>query len=455
MRKALLLSLLLALAPAARAAGAGAEPFNFLFLDADARPVGMGGAYTALVGDANSLLYNPAGLARVVGHEASFMHNQHFREITQEYAAYASRWGFGANLNALQFGNTGRTTYANPTGGGLGSVGMSSLALGAGYGRELTEGLRVGAGVKLIRETIANVTAQGYALDLGVQKDVALLPGLSLGAAMQNIGPAVRYQRDSEKLPLNTRLGAAYAFRFLGAAHTAAFDMSKTRSESPVFAAGLETLAAGVLPVRFGFNTRNDAGPGVSAGVGWRGESFGLDYAFVPYGELGMGHRFSVAVRWGKEVDRDVEVETRSRQAERRRDNPNTRFASANRLLAAGQVSAARRELDLGKALLAPGDRRIVLYYQKSGEASLLEDETDEAREYFLSAIREARRIGTTGPAVAGSYIGLAQCYEALGNPAGASSSYTKALEVEPSEEQVSEIREAVRRLNGRPTKKR
>ncbi|TPW21867.1 MAG: hypothetical protein FD126_265, partial [Elusimicrobia bacterium] len=402
MRPALLLSLLLALAPAARAAGAGAEPFNFLFLDADARPVGMGGAYTALVGDANSLLYNPAGLARVVGHEASFMHNQHFREITQEYAAYASRWGFGANLNALRFGKTGRTTYSNPGGGGLSSVDMNSLALGAGYGREVTPGLRAGAGVKLIRESIAGVTAQGYALDLGVQHDVAFLPGLALGAAVQNIGPAVRYQRDSEKLPMNTRFGGAYAFRLLGAAHTAALDVSKTRSESPVVAAGLETLAAGVLPVRFGFNTRNDAGPGVTAGIGWRGESFGLDYAFVPYGELGMGHRFSVTVRWGQEVEREDDAETRSRQAERRRDNPNTRFASANRLLASGQVSAARRELDLGKALLAPGDRRIVLYYQKSGEASLLEAETDEAREYFLTAIREARRIGTTGPAVAG-----------------------------------------------------
>lgn len=455
MRAALLLSLALFSAPAAHAAGAGADPFNFLFLDADARPAALGGAYTALVGDANSLLYNPAGLGRVRGHEASFMHDQHFREITQEYAAYASRWGVGANVNALRFGDTARTTYANPTGSGLGSVGMNSLAVGAGYGRELAEGLRAGAGAKLIREEIAGVSAQGYAFDLGLQHDVAFLPGLSLGAAVQNLGPSVRFQSARERLPLNLRLGAAYAFKLFGVDNTAVFDAAKERSESAVYAAGLETLAAGVLPVRVGFNTRNDAGPGVTAGVGWRGESLSLDYAFVPYGELGSAHRFSVSLRWGRGEDLSERAEERSRQVERRRDNPNARFAAANRLLAAGESAGARRELDVARRLLEPGDRRLVLYYQKSGEAALLDEDTDEARELFLQALREARRIQTTGPAVAASYIGLARCYEALGNLEGARSSLAKALEVEPSAQQVSEVRAELRRLGTRKSGQR
>ena len=52
MRKlgAVFLLALLAGAGLARAASnsAGGEPFSFLFLDANARPVGLGGAYTAL-----------------------------------------------------------------------------------------------------------------------------------------------------------------------------------------------------------------------------------------------------------------------------------------------------------------------------------------------------------------------------------------------------------------------
>lgn len=455
MRPGLFLSILLALAPAARASGAGADPFNFLFLDADARPVAMGGAYTALAGDANSLLYNPAGLARVRGHEATFMHNQHFVDITQEYAAYASRWGWGANINTLRFGDTARTTYSNPGGSGLGSVGMDSMALGLGYGRELFAGLRAGAGLKYIHESIAGVSASGYAADLGVQHDPAFLPGLSLGAAVQNLGPSVRFQHDSEKLPMNLRIGTAYAFGLLGLSHTAAFDATKERSESPLYAFGFETLAAGSLPVRFGFNTRNQAGPGVTAGIGWRTENLRLDYAFVPYGALGSAHRFSVTVRWGKTEDVARRAESLAREDFRSQDSPNARFSSADRFLAAGQASSARRELDIAKGMLSPGDRRQVLYYQKSGEAAMLDGDADEARELFIQALREARRLETTGPAVAASYIGLGRCYEELGRMDAARQSYEKALEVDPAASQASQVRAALEALGKARPKKR
>ena len=104
---------------AALAGSAGADPFNFLFLDANARPVGLGGAYTSLATDANALLYNPAGLAKVPRHEATFMHNSYMQGINQEYLAYANPAGWGAELNYLGFGTVPRTTTANPDGAGL------------------------------------------------------------------------------------------------------------------------------------------------------------------------------------------------------------------------------------------------------------------------------------------------------------------------------------------------
>jgi len=302
------LFLVLTGAQLSQAGSAGADPFNFLFLDANARAVGMGGAYTALATDANALLYNPAGLGRVRRHEATFMHNQYFGGITQDYLAYASPQGWSANLNTLNFGDVARTTLSNPDGQGLSSTGLRDLAFGAGYGRALHDDLTVGVGAKYIQESIAGISAQGFAFDLGALYAVRALEGFTVGLAVQNIGPAVKFQSDKEDLPLNVRMGAAYDFSigedpFLnigGHEYTVSLDVTKQRSEGALIAVGVETHVAKMMPVRVGFNTRNDAGAGVTVGLGWSSRVLALDYAFVPFGDLGSTHRISVTWRWGR-----------------------------------------------------------------------------------------------------------------------------------------------------------
>ena len=81
-----------------------------------------------------------------------------------------------------------QTTISNPDNGtGLGSTGLTDMALSAGYGRAVTESLSLGAGVKYIREAIADATGQAAALDLGALYAVPQVKGLSVGAAVQNI----------------------------------------------------------------------------------------------------------------------------------------------------------------------------------------------------------------------------------------------------------------------------
>ncbi|MFA6093316.1 MAG: PorV/PorQ family protein [Elusimicrobiota bacterium] len=284
-------------------AGAGAEPLDFLFLDADARAVAMGGAYTALAANANALLYNPAGLARVRVHEATFMHSQSYQDIRQEYAAFAAKQGWGVNVNHLSFGDVPRTTISNPEGSGLSSTGLSDLALGAGYGLRVGDALALGLGGKFIRESIAGVSAQGYALDLGALYDPSLIEGLTFGAALQNVGPAIRFQKARENLPLNMRAGAAYGVLVRDRRCSIALDFSKERSESTAFmSVGLEVFPAERMPLRLGYSSRNDAGPGITAGIGYQLADFSVDYAFVPYGALGNAHRISATVRWGGSV---------------------------------------------------------------------------------------------------------------------------------------------------------
>lgn len=285
--------------PCAAASSAGAEPFNFLFLDTSARAVGMGGAYTALATDANALSYNPAGLGRVANREATFMHNQHFESITQEYLGFVDPRGWGASLNYLSFGDVPKTTISNPAGTGLGSVGMKDMAFSAGYGRGVNKELSLGVGVKLIKESISNISVSAFAVDLGALYYVPGIPKLTLGFAVQNLGPAVKFHTVEENLPLNLRSGAAYGFTLLGRKTTVAIDVMKEKSEGALLGSGLEIMAAKTVPVRLGFNTRNDAGAGISAGLGWIHKNFIFDYAIVSYGNLGITHRISLICIWG------------------------------------------------------------------------------------------------------------------------------------------------------------
>jgi hypothetical protein len=275
-------------------------PFDFLFLDANARPAALGGACTALAADASSLLYNPAGLARVTSHDVTFMHNAYMQGIDQEYAAYASPEGWSSNLNYLSFGDVQKTTLSNPDGTGLGETTLTDLAFGAGYGFPLSASLSAGVGVKYIRETIDDVTEKGFALDAGGLYEVSALRGLSLGLVLQNfdLDPGVRFKGKKETLPLNLRAGAAYSFRVHGHENMVSLDVTKGRRQDAQMAAGGETQFLGPLVLRFGFTTRNDAGIGITAGFGYLFKAWSIDYAFVPMGDIGNAHRISMTLHW-------------------------------------------------------------------------------------------------------------------------------------------------------------
>lgn len=290
---------LLAPAGAFAAGAAGGEPLDFLQLDADARAVAMGGAYTALATDANALLYNPGALGRIERRQATFMHSSSFAGIRQQYAAYASPQGWGANFNYVTTGDVENTSISNPNGTGLGSSALRDLAVGGGYGRAVGGGLSLGAGLKYIRETIADVSGQTFAADFGALYEVPAVRGLSLAVAALNVGPAVKFQSASENLPLSFRAGAGFVFDALGQKSTASIDAGKGRSGDATAAAGLETVVQKVLPLRIGFASKNSAGVGITAGVGLNLEQLAFSYAFVPYGELGSSHRVSVALLWG------------------------------------------------------------------------------------------------------------------------------------------------------------
>ncbi|MGE5796465.1 MAG: hypothetical protein ACM34N_06745, partial [Ignavibacteria bacterium] len=67
---------------------------EFMAIGVGARPLGMGGAYVAVVNDISSAYYNPAGLINLNYPQIALMHAEHFGDLVNyDYGAAAIPYG--------------------------------------------------------------------------------------------------------------------------------------------------------------------------------------------------------------------------------------------------------------------------------------------------------------------------------------------------------------------------
>jgi len=290
--------LLVPAAPAGAVRYAGSEPFEFLFLDGGALQAGVGGAFTAGRGHADGLAYNPASLADMDFNHVSFMRTSHFQGVRRDHVAAALRSGFGFSFDSVGYGDIERTTLSSPS-GGMGTFSAKSQSAAFAFATPLGERLAVGAAARHIRETIDDATARVWAADIGAQWRLFASPPIVLGAAVRNLGPKARFSVREEELPRTLRWGAAAALSVLERPVHLLADAVQDRRGHLTHHLGISVMAAPMLSLRLGYNGRNDAGIGITAGFGlhWQGLSF--DYAMAPYGALGSSHQLSLGLRWG------------------------------------------------------------------------------------------------------------------------------------------------------------
>lgn len=277
-----------------------AETVSFLNIGVGARGLGMGGAYTALADDANALYWNPAGLSKLEKREFTASHAEMFESTRLDFLAYAhptSQGTFAAGLTYLSQGKIdGRDSVGRQTAG----FDASDAALSLGYARKL-EIADLGATFKYLRSHIGSTEAQGMAADIGAKR---AFERLSVGAALRNLGPGLKFQDQRNDLPLRLAFGAAYSFT---GGHAAAVELvNGPRGAGTDASFGGEFQAVKNLYMRAGYTTQTaitggtgfDVARGLTLGLGFRNDKWSLDYAVLPSGELGRSHRFSLGTRW-------------------------------------------------------------------------------------------------------------------------------------------------------------
>ena len=266
--------------------GPGTTGANFLKIGVGARACAMGGAFTALADDATALYWNPAGLAQIKRAELYATYNSWFQGINQGYVGLTFPFIGGKLALGANYVDMGKLEGRDNEGGLTGEFGATDIQANLGYavGNKFMIGFSAGA----VQETLGGNTQTAFLGTAGILLKPD--PHLSIGVSYQNLGE----NSGQTSLPQTLRGGVALKIGSI----ILSFDAVMPNDNDSYFCGGVEFPLGNFIALRGGYTTRNDAGQGYSAGVGINISGLSVDYAYVPYSDLGDTHRISLTMRW-------------------------------------------------------------------------------------------------------------------------------------------------------------
>lgn len=272
---------------------------SFLRYGSSARSLGLGGAVSALSGDASTVYWNPAGLSQLRTMEITAMGATLFEDTKYSFVSFGlPNVGKGAIAFSGTFTGSDGFEWASDM-DDLGttfseSEGVFALSYASGNSR-----LGYGVTFKSVSQDIAGVSGTGIGADVGVylRPDKRLALGLSLQNAVQ---PKILLEEIEEKLAKTIRGGLGihlFDDRLLVLA-----DLLKTDYMDVDFQGGLEMWLMDNLVLRGGYDTVREQ---MSYGGGIRYENWQVDFTRVEH-DLGASAVLSATMRFG--ISRGVRI---------------------------------------------------------------------------------------------------------------------------------------------------
>jgi hypothetical protein len=303
----------------------------------------MGDAYTAIVDNVDAGWWNPGALVKVENPQFDMMHNASFGGTNYEYLAVGfpaqqlgfDIWGTIGIYALLVRVDDVPTTKEDVNGNYVSNTildgdvyGAGGTVFGAAYSWQAAKSFSVGATLKLINQKIALEEGWIPAMDFGILVNTSL-PGFDLGMVLQNVSFMQMNQvqgAPDAPLPLNLKFGLGYKTKGVwmfdddgNPKDTLALDVDGILPISPAnmpfgvncgFEYGMNFGDTFFKP-RFGY--RFDGNQFVSD-LGWfNGFTFGfgisrnfdgadisIDYAYIPYGDLGQSQMFGMTINVGQ-----------------------------------------------------------------------------------------------------------------------------------------------------------
>lgn len=316
---------------------AGKYAVDFLRIGVGARSAGLGGAYVALVNDATSFYWNPAGLTGVSRFALHVDHMAMFNGLSQyntASAALALRRDMTISLSWVRLGvddipryapllgsRVDRyTTGANRSDGqAAGSFSDAEDAFLLSFAKKVTFELGLGPashmivfpvelsfGVssKYVRHQLDDKVGLGQGIDAGIlARTVSRTLDRGEPTAWFGLGLAARdlsrtnitwntASKHQDQADAAYQLGLAVSYFFDGIQSRLTLALDQEFGDLKTTHAGVELNFLHVAALRLG-----TSGSHISAGAGLQFRGFHVDYAFVTH-DLANSHRVSLAVGW-------------------------------------------------------------------------------------------------------------------------------------------------------------
>ena len=178
-----------------------------------------------------------------------------------------------------------------------GETSAQNVNIGVSYATELSDDWKVGGQIKYLYEKYYFESASGLAIDLGIIKQ-ELLPDVTWGAVVQNLGSMESLKSEATRLPLSVRTGLAYNLPWTVFENQplVAADLYYVHKDVTRFGLGVEAGIFENFVIRAGYILGSES-LGLTAGLGVNYGSYNISYAFVPFQyDLGNSHRFSLVI---------------------------------------------------------------------------------------------------------------------------------------------------------------
>ncbi len=279
----------------------GRTAADFLQIGIGAKPAGMGGAYTAVSRGAEASYWNPAGLAGMQGGEINLGHFSWYQDLNLEHGAFAIAVSPRATLAAsMTYLNYGTIQGFDVTGNPVGNITAYDWAGALSLGVTASDNIAFGITGKFINQKLDQISGTGFAADIGVRLQTNRFAFALVGT---NLGPDMKFESVSEKLPSSVRTGVAFAP--FSTSILAAFEFEKRFYSNSVIRQGLEFNFDEQYFLRTGYNlyfqdASESVGTGIAFGAGLRFDKLAFDYAYTLQDKYSGDdlHRFSLGFKF-------------------------------------------------------------------------------------------------------------------------------------------------------------